>query len=559
MKTPNHLLLWLLLLTTFSATAQVQWYQNQDGQNPPPGGTFSSCAQKLTPYSFIACYQWSSNGPEYTWKISKSHINGTEQRSFFLTGTWASVEMKAGRYNAVYVLLRSFPADTDAVFKVYKLDSNLVVRAVRQLSFPNGFSIFNVNAFEADRLDNIYLAGDGQYPSGDSYAQASFIIKTDKHLSVRWTKIDSLATSYTGIRVEPGGRVAVLEDQPSSFPDLKVRKYTSTGFYLGSRTYTTDPGRFNALMQMDDDGNIFLYGGKSVGDTAQALYLFKVARNSGNIVFAKTHFTAPGIQLHQLAMDNDGRLFTLLTQYQFSGEQQTLVSRIHQVNGSVLWSRNYNYAADSNLLSRLVITEDDRFFVLGERRNADYLSKGVVIRLKKNGQQDGGYNGPDSIAWHRSHALIDGFADRNGQLVIVGNTNDFDPQTYSSTYFRAFALRFGNGQHHGCDDKSILAKGTAEEEVLTMAAETGEEPLEPMKLVVYPNPVQDELFVSNIDRGEFDQLGIYSMQGAQLQKQAVNNKNIRIDISSLSNGVYLLILRSSATMKEKSVKFVVSR
>ena len=148
MKTPKSFLLLQLFMLPLYLLAQVQWYQTQDGNNPPPNGTFGATVKAFTKNSFVANYQWSSTDEIYTWKVSKSHINGTEQRNFFVSGTWASVEVRVGKYNALYVLLRSFPLNENAFFKIYKLDTNLVVKAQRQISVPNNFSIYNINAIE---------------------------------------------------------------------------------------------------------------------------------------------------------------------------------------------------------------------------------------------------------------------------------------------------------------------------------------------------------------------------------------------------------------------------
>lgn len=558
MKTPRSLLLFSMVCLSFSLEAQVQWYQNQDGTNPPPGGTFGSSVRSFTANSFVASYQWSSENELYTWKISKSHINGTEQKRFFITGSWASVETRVGRYNSLYVLLKSFPLEGNAVFKLYKLDTNLVVKAQRQIVLPNNFSIFNINGFELDRTDNLYLTGDGQYPSGTDFIPASFVMKMDKYLGVKWKNVDTVATSFAYLQVDQSGRVIVIEDFYTFFPEIKIRKYSGNGVLLNTRRLETDPGRFNLLFKLDDGGNLLLYGGKSIGDTAQGMFLYKLSKNSGNVIYNRTHFVAQGFQLCDLALDNDGRIFSLAMQYLASGEQQCLISRINPSSGNLHWSRSYQYSTDSCVMTKLVVDESDRFYALGERRNSSYLSKGLVMRIKKNGQQDGGFNGPDSVGYQRSHVLVAGLTDRQGQLITIGNTNDFDPYTYNSTYFKAFAVRFGQGRNgHGCDDKGI----TEPMEAITAKGleEKPEDVLQVSKLVVYPNPVQNELNVSNINNEDFDQLSIYNMQGALLQKQVIKGTTARMDITSLTDGVYLLVLRSSVTMKEKSVKFVVSK
>jgi hypothetical protein len=49
------------------------------------------------------------------------------------------------------------------------------------------------------------------------------------------------------------------------------------------------------------------------------------------------------------------------------------------------------------------------------------------------------------------------------------------------------------------------------------------------------------------------------MQGAVLLQQIVTTTTARLDVSHLAEGVYLLVLRSSVALKEKTIKFVVSR
>ena len=43
---------------------------------------------------------------------------------------------------------------------LYKLDNNLHIKAQKNIILPDGFTILNLNAFELDEADNVYLAGD---------------------------------------------------------------------------------------------------------------------------------------------------------------------------------------------------------------------------------------------------------------------------------------------------------------------------------------------------------------------------------------------------------------
>ena len=144
MKTPKPIILLLLLVMQLTLSAQVQWYQNQDGNNPPPYGTVATAVQPFTSSTFIACYLWRSENEMNTWKISKSNINGAELKTFFVTATSANVEFKVGRNNTVYVFERSFTPEYAPMYKVYKLDAYLNITTERNIEFPNGFFIYNI-------------------------------------------------------------------------------------------------------------------------------------------------------------------------------------------------------------------------------------------------------------------------------------------------------------------------------------------------------------------------------------------------------------------------------
>ncbi|MEI2739889.1 MAG: T9SS type A sorting domain-containing protein [Chitinophagaceae bacterium] len=558
MKTQKPILVLCLLAMQLTLSAQVEWYQNQDGNNPPPYGTVATTVQPFTSSTFVACYLWSTDNEFNTWKISKSNINGAELKTFFTTGISATVEFKVGRNNCVYVFERSFTPEYAPLYKVYKLDANLNVTTERNIEFPNGFIIYNISSFELDNSSNLYFAGDGQYTDNTGgTGSASFVLKTNKYLANSWSKMDSTATSYTRLHIDRWGRVLVVEDYYTFFPQVHIKRFAANGQPLTTFNIETDPNRYSLYTILDNDDNILMYGGKSVGESSQAMYLKRVSRVSGHVAYSKTHFTAPSSQLYDFKVDRYGNIFTLVTQYFSPENQQCRISRINLSNGNIAWNRSMNYAEDSCNLTRLVMNDNDRFYAVGERRSNNFYSKGFAMRIKKNGGQvDGNFPAPDSVAFQRSHWLADGITDNNNRLIAIGNTSDFDSVTYSSNYFRSFALRFGNNNNHHCDDgkgeAAMMAEAAATE------AETDKVELS-TKLVIYPNPVQNQLTVSNVDPEEYNRVQVYNMQGALLQQQNVNTTVAKMDISNLPDGTYLLVLRSSATLKEKTIKFVVRK
>ncbi|HWR32862.1 MAG TPA: T9SS type A sorting domain-containing protein, partial [Chitinophagaceae bacterium] len=305
---------------------------------------------------------------------------------------------------------------------------------------------------------------------------------------------------------------------------------------------------------LDNNDNLFIYGGKSIGDTAQAMYLYKLSRINGAVIYNKTHFNSPGSQLNDFKIDRHNKIFALTTLYQQNGNQVCRVSRINANSGNIAWNHSINFTQDSCNLAKLVVGNSDRFYAVGQKMSHNYFSKGFAIRLKKSGQMDGEIPSPDSVAFQRLHWLADGITDYNNQLIALGGTSDLDSTTFINSYLRAFAVRYGN-------NNNMAAKGgvVTDEYMPAIKVTENEKPGTIPSLVVFPNPVQTKLTVSGLQHEEYDHITVYNMQGAVVLAQKVTGNLVHMDISSLADGVYMLVLRSSVSLKEKSLKFVVRK
>jgi hypothetical protein len=541
-NTRARVVLLFLLLICLRSPAQVQWYQSQDGNNSWPNGTIATSIRPLTATSFIACYQWSINNDQFTWKISKTNMAGEELSAFYVTGTTSLVEVKAGK-NAVYVYERSFPPGRAPQYVIYKLDQNLNLTCRKEIVLPGDFNIFNMSAFELDRLDNIYLAGDGMYFDGATYLPASFVIKSDKALALKWTYMDSSQATYSRLHVNDSGYVIVINDSYTFFPEMRLRIIHPTGLQTAEKVINGDPSRYSMFSMLDANNNLFIYGSKGVTDITQAVYLQKISGATGAVVFSKTLFESLGTQLMDLKLDKAGNIYSLVQQY-FSVEGPVnKVSRINPITGNTDWSKCYYFNEDSCNLSRLVMNESDRFYAIGEKRWNSWYSQGFMARLRKGGSKDGNFISPDSASYLRSHWLSDGIMDHDNRVIAIGGTMDLDTITFMNTYLRAFAIRYSNNQ--GSERSSFVS-----DEVDNSSS---------AKINVYPNPVQDELIVSDLKEGDYDRLIIYNMQGVQVFQQPVGSTSVRVNISKLENGAYLVVLRSSVRKSGKSTMIVVKR
>ncbi|HEX2630083.1 MAG TPA: hypothetical protein VHM26_13750, partial [Chitinophagaceae bacterium] len=451
----HHLLfalfvLLLQFLLQLSLSAQIQWFQNQDGNNPYPNGTVATSVSSFTKNSFIANYLWHIENDQFTWKISKSRMDGVEQKTFYLTGTTSQVDIRVGNRNTVYVLEKNYPFGGDPQYRLIKLDSNLNIKSERTISFPNSFAVFALNVFKIDEYDNCYLAGDGQYPDGPGFLPASFVMKSDRDLNIAWTKMDSTQTSYTDVQIDGSGYVWIIEDYYANFPNIKITKRAPNGHLKWRETIETDMGRFSLGTAVTEDDHLLLYGGKTNNETMQSIYLWKISRNNGCVTYRKNLFPANGIYLNDLKLDRSGNIFALVSQYFNPNKMVSKVGRISAWDGKLHWSRSFNYSQDSANLMKMVVTDNDKFYIVGEKRRNNILSRGFSVKLKKNGQLDATYVSPDSVRYLRSHWLIDGIVDKNNDLVSIGLTQDLDTVSYQSTYLRSFVVKLGrnNNNHH---------------------------------------------------------------------------------------------------------------
>jgi hypothetical protein len=67
------------------------------------------------------------------------------------------------------------------------------------------------------------------------------------------------------------------------------------------------------------------------------------------------------------------------------------------------------------------------------------------------------------------------------------------------------------------------------------------------------------LIVNKLKPDEFDKAAVYNMQGAVVLRQKITAATIRMDATGLEEGVYLLVLSSSHSFREKSLKVVVRK
>ena len=123
-----------------------------------------------------------------------------------------------------------------------------------------------------------------------------------------------------------------------------------------------------------------------------------------------------------------------------------------------------------------------------------------------------------------------------------------------SSYW-SFALGLGKRRHgHDCDEHDRPA--TIAE---TVTAKAAVEEMGLIKTLVYPNPARDRITVQNPDPEKYSQELIYDIRGHQLSQQYFSGNSASFDLTRMSSGIYLVVLRSAKGAPDQTKTFSIKR
>ena len=138
------------------------------------------------------------------------------------------------------------------------------------------------------------------------------------------------------------------------------------------------------------------------------------------------------------------------------------------------------------------------------------------------------------------------FSRDEGTHTMLNRYNFSDGQSYfvdtASVNNRGLTIRNGI---EVVNDKLVVSKFTEEffHELYFLDTSVSTEDIKDQKLIVYPNPTSDRIFVEGLKYDQFESGEIYNVQGQLMSK--VSTKEKSIDISYLKSGLYKLVLKGN--------------
>lgn len=348
--------------------------------------------------------------------------------------------------------------------------------------------------------------------------------------------------------------------------DNFIAKYDSSGNFIWAKKFGGTTNEFLDNINIDADGNFILtgVGGSNFSVTSTINFtnnsleyeIFKVKINSdgdflsinnlGNISdynyggFTKTTKELSTFQYGYFSSStigfNDGSLLTKI------GEQDIYLVK-YNTNGTINWAKNFGYVNAYLTLDDITTDSLNNVYLAADFsgssilfNNSTYTNHGnvtsIIIKLNSNG----------NIVWVKS-ADGTGTNTQNYPLTINANLNGvfisgiFNNQNISYDNFNLF-----NISNTSTSDNSFFAY------IDQNNLSTNE--FQKYSLLIYPNPVKDNLSISGIENLKGTNYSITDTSGRIINNGIItDSSNYSFEVSNLKTGIYFFTTNSGFCQK----------
>lgn len=403
-----------------------------------------------------------------------------------------------------------------------------------------------------------------KFKSGPSDVYA---VKVDESGTLQWSKTYGGADNDYGVAVDQlvdDGYVigGFSESFGAGIRDMYLLKLDNSGDTLWTRTYggsTIDAA--NDMKQTSDGGFILVGYTFSYGAGSSDVYVIRTDSN-GDIIWQHTY----GGDLNDIGQavietQDGGFMLCGETESFGAGNKDVYLTKVSSM-GDIEWSRTYggdNFEAGKSVAQ----SEDGGYIIAGYTRG--FAANGEDFYLIKTDPEG-------EILWSK---IYGGTSDETAQSVLETK----DGGTILTGYTRSFGV--GNSNVYliktdsegdgGCLQSntatqvndvptikmavtSIVGYGTNTSNVTTLVGSTNTEYFDPCDMVgnidisitkdvrLYPNPSSSYLKIETDNSNSLldKRIEIIDVLGRQVKSYTLTNEEDEIDISMLSNGVFIL-------------------
>lgn len=458
--------------------------------------------------------------------------------SFYVTGTYSgNITIGNVTYETPETMSKCFLAKLD-------LNGNVI------WSKPLNYSGNTILKFKGN---NLYMAG---IHSGDTFT------------------IDNLTTPSVGY-------TAVVNNMDKIF----VAKLDLSGnaIWLKSSTYTgtatiSDYHRLGTKVKalaVDNLGNVYVAGDifsrsstfgsititKTVTNANSNLFIVKYD-SEGNVAWANTAPTnsAANSIVSDLATDSNNNIYLLGSIYSsstnfggislnFPGNYGSFLVK-YATGGSVIWAKAGKLASDAqpntglgyNFFDRMYIDNDNNIHVTGIFANYINFGNNMVMQTTNwagnlfSIKYDSNGNASDF------YKITEAANSRYSQILDVTGDIFYYTGYVGDTTFVLGDVTITNG---ALNPQTYIGK---RDKRLSIEEHSGND------FTIYPNPSQEQMYVSGLDGAENKIFSVFDMTGKRIKSLESTNNITAIDVKDLAAGTYVLKIENGTI--QKNIKFV---
>jgi len=256
-----------------------------------------------------------------------------------------------------------------------------------------------------------------------------------------------------------------------------------------------------------------------------------------------------------IIIDNEGRLlwtsdvFSMKSQHSKNQASPEWVFGFHlsalNGDGDIIWQYTVPYVLTGDVkLARnkpLQLMPDNSISIAGATRGIIDWGNGVVsskdcfdfealvLNISADGQAMWAITGGGP--GHDMTKALD--VDDAGNLYVVGvgnGTIQFDTCTYTGdSFYYPFLVKINAGLNTGIDSDNL-----------------------PVRFIAYPNPANDYLIIESASENNISAI-LLNLNGQEIMRHTFHNQDAKVDVSSLSPGVYLLQIISNNAVESQKI------
>jgi hypothetical protein len=471
----------------------------------------------------------------------------------------------AGYYN-IYAYDLPHANGTDVFFVKYDPYGNIIwTRALSSTGTDRVFSI------ALDKLGHFYILGYFGGPSivfcGDTLTNTvvnkfdMFVAKYDTDGNCIWVRqaggagqdtpagmaVDSLGNCFiTGYFESPTLSFGTQNVVNTGGVDLFVAKYDPDGTDLWAKSATGDANEYSRSVAVDKFGNSYITGdfntdsiwfdGNLLVETGnQDLFLTKYS-SVGNVLWIKHPEGTQDMHGNSVAVDSAANIYvggyfnssmTIDTTTLTSNGNLDILLFKYATDGSFLWAKSVGGTAED--AATTVATDYLGYCYLAGYFNSASITMGAYpLTNNGSGFKDifvSEYSAAGNVVWAKS---IGG--------LTSDYPNDIQPDLSRDVYVAgclgSTSITIGDSTFYNAGTTNILVAKSGNTTPSGMI-EFGD----PVSISVYPNPAKETITVNLPENSTVE---LINMQGQICKKINTTLSEIRIDVSNMPSGVYLI-------------------